>query len=768
MEAPYAHSCPDGPFEPLLSDSTACSTLLGGSCALCEKLEPQHGHLNKVAFLCARFACDMFASPTDREMANEWGRLLGLWHDLGKFSPEWQAYLKAKVEADEGEISGKEDHSTAGAQHADRKAPALGRLMAYLIAGHHAGLPNGMDETGGCLEKRLVKVIRNVSAAPAEILHLTQEIPFPNFAQNGQAMAFFMRMMFSCLVDADYLATEAFMRPQAARARPDDLPTIQGLAEELDRRLGEFGTPKTEVNRRRAEILDACRAKAAAPPGLFSLTVPTGGGKTLSSLAFALHHARIHGLRRVIYVIPYTSIIEQNAKVFRDVFATLGAEVVLEHHSNLSAERAEATTYKLAAENWDARLIVTTNVRFFEALHANRTSACRRLHRIARSVVVLDEAQCLPIEYMQTCLRSLEELTDHYGVTVVLCTATQPAIERRPDFKIGLRTPVEIIPNPKALYHAMRRVRTERLGRIENDAIAARLAGCPQVLCIVNTRRHARELAEMLPECGENVHLSALMCPEHRAEKLQMVRSRLANGQPVRVVSTQLIEAGVDIDFPVVFRSIAGLDSIAQAAGRCDREGLRTAQQGQPAGRLFVFSSPTPPPSGQIRAAADCADQIFTVTQSDPLDLDTIEAYFRLHYWTQSHAMDTKNILKCWPNLGLKGAENLFQFKDCAERFKWIDDYTEPVIIPYGSTGRDLCEKLCKEFNPTEQRRLARQLQRFIVNIPTIQHARLLATGIIQLYHETFPVLVSDVHYSERFGLHPDPDIHLPPTQTII
>jgi len=762
----YAHTAeaPDGTPLPMDQWEPLYTGQCQPDCPACAALTPYHGHINKVAQLTANFAAALFSLKSkEAESAAEYGRLIGLWHDLGKFAPQWQTYLASKAaDLHRDELKGKVDHSTAGAQFADKNIPKLGRLIAYLIAGHHAGLANGMDGNApdSSLEKRLLKTIPDhLPNVPAAILDHRPTTPPPVFAlRSATSLAFFLRMLFSCLTDADFPATEAFMSPDRATQRPHRQPTIDELHATLQTHLAELAktAPDSPVNRQRADILRACIAAAEKPPGLFSLTVPTGGGKTLSSLAFALDHARRHDLRRVIYVIPYTSIIEQNAAVFRHALAALGPDIVLEHHASLDPDDETKNTARsrLAAENWDARVIVTTNVQFFESLHANRTSRCRKLHRIARSVVILDEAQSLPLELLAPCLRAVEELTTHYGTSIVLCTATQPALERRPDFKIGLASPTEIIPDRVRLYTALQRVRTTSLGRLEDDALVPLLQSHRQVLCIVSTRRHARALFERLPRDDSLFHLSALMCAEHRTRILDAIKTRLRSGLPARVISTQLIEAGVDVDFPVVFRSIAGLDSIAQAAGRCDREGKLTAAAGHPAGQLFLFSTEKPPPKGFLRQAAQSAEEVLAQNFPDPLGLDAIEAYFRTHYWKHQDRADAHDILGCWPKQ-IKTTDDLlcFSFKTCAEKFALIEDIGSPVIVPYGDTGRALLEEVRTTYDPARLRYLARKLQRYTVTVPKPQHAIALDQGIIQFLHDRFPLLNSDVHYDEAYGL---------------
>lgn len=744
-----------------------------------------------------------FAAPFD---GAAWASLLGRWHDLGKYSLEFQHYLLSVTGADsdsDDETAPKNspahgpDHSTAGAQHAAAALPRLGGvLLAYLLAGHHAGLPNGRDaDSSSCLEERLKKAIPNFASAPQSVLAapaettLLKNTPLFALAENGHATAFFLRMLFSALVDADFLDTEAFMdNARAAQRAQLPQPTIAELAACLRAHMQtHFGAPAVpapvafapaanDVQHARAGVLRACLAAAEKPTGLFTLTVPTGGGKTLASLSFALEHARRHGLERVIYVIPFTSIIEQNAQVFRDVFARLGADTVLEHHSNLDIDAPHHTSAsRLASENWDARLIVTTNVQFFESLHARETSRCRKLHRLARSVIILDEAQTLPVGLMQPCLRAIEQLAKNYGSTVVLCTATQPAIARTDAFTIGLDPSAlcEIIPDPARLHTALKRVRVRNLGTLSNDALAEKLASHPRVLCIVSTRAQAREihalLLKLLPSNNENViHLSALMCPEHRSEVIDRIRALLRDGKPCRVVSTSLIEAGVNLDFPVVYRALAGLDSIAQAAGRCNREGLLAA-----AGDVFVFCPEKEPPSGFMRETADAAAQVLDLPQyaADPLSLEAVRHYFSLYYWKKNAVTDEQRIMDCFPlcpnQIGKGKREDLFtlSFRDCSEKFRLIDSAYQPVIVPWKpreplkpdgtlrADGHALCEELRRTYEPSAQRLLARRLQRFTVAIPQRDWNAAKARGLIGMVHERFPLLASTADYSPVLGL---------------
>lgn len=693
--------------------------------------------------------------------AKEWGRLAGLWHDLGKYSAEFQAYLRSAngLEAHLESAPGRVDHSTAGAQHAaSRFAGTIGRLLAYCIAGHHSGLPDNVDGQGGIsgLSGRLSKKIPDWSAAPAAILNQPRPPKPPlDWDADKRIWAFqaavFCRMLFSCLVDADYLATEAFMRPERTVERNRSIVAPSELLKFLDAHLSRLAASAsdTTVNRARAGVLAQCRTKAGLPPGFFSLTVPTGGGKTLSSLAFALTHAAKFGLRRVIYAIPFTSIIEQNVDVFRQALNDAGPDVVLEHHSNLDPDK-ETYTARLAAENWDSALVVTTNVQLFESLFANKSSRCRKLHRIAHSVIILDECQTLPVTLLAPTLRMLEELCRNYGCTVVLCSATQPAIAKRPDFGIGLHNVREIVDDPLRLYVTLRRVEIEQLGNLDNGTVVERLRRHKQALCVVNTRAHAATLFTELSASSnapESVfHLSASMCAAHRTDVLGRIRGLLNpdSPKPCVVISTQLIEAGVDIDFPVVYRAMTGLDSIAQAAGRCNREGRLSHS------RVYVFDTDVDPP-GDLRQRCQMGREVAGL-YDDLLALDAIEHYFRLSYWTRSSEWDQQEILKLF---GINGGMPHFQFREVAERYRMIEDIQQSVIVPYGERGRKLVDEL-RYLGEPPGRDFDRRAQRFVVGVYDRQLVQLCRNHGVTKHHDRYWVLENTLAYDEAIGLRAD------------
>lgn len=764
---PLAHSHPDFPndlskWEPLFTPE--CAALSGEHCNACERMDRDHGHLNKVAWWTGKFAEQMFCKDSpEADAARYWGCVAGLWHDLGKFAPAWQTYLRSKSDIHRDEISGRVDHATAGAQHAVASGNPLGHLLAYSIAGHHSGLLDAISEKA-CLQKRLEKQLFPCTDAPREIL----DFPIPELprviARNIRTScvpALFTRMIFSALVDADFLATESFMASDRAVLRRKSCGTLlPRMLELLERRIAEFPAPENEVDRARAEVHAECASAAENSPGLFSLTVPTGGGKTLSSLGFALRHAIKHGQRRVIYVIPFTSIIEQNAAEFENVFKTLidseADPVVLQHHSNLSPEKETERT-RLAAENWDAPLVVTTAVQFYESLHAARTSSCRKLYNIANSVVILDEAQCLPVECLRPCLDILRELAAHYNTTVLLCTATQPAVRQTPDFPIGLADVREIIPNPAELYESLRRVEVIARGALDDKILTGEIGELDQVLAIVNTRRHAQTLFRSLPESDANFHLSALMCPAHREKTFAIARRRLKDGLPVRLISTQLIEAGVDIDFPRVYRSLAGIDSIAQAAGRCNRNGR------WPSGELHVFRSGSEYQRAEayFRETAQIAERIFAL-QKDPLGLEAVRQFFTLYYLQHNPPeglpWDAKNICGDYslnrddPKLPFQ-----FQYRTVADKFRFIENEQVAVFIPFDETAKTLLSDLRNEAIPLH-RALLRGLQRYAVQI----YQRKFTNNRAQfesVRDDQFHILICpETNYSECFGLHLDAD----------
>jgi CRISPR-associated endonuclease/helicase Cas3 len=571
--------------------------------------------------------------------------------------------------------------------------------------------------------------------------------PEPRIAEKraGFCAAFLARMLFSCLVDADYLDTEGWHASvEGRRIERGEWPAMQALKVALDRHLAEKSAQakSTEVNALRAGVLRAACAAAELNPGLFSLTVPTGGGKTLSGLAFALHHAVRWQLDRVIYVAPFTSVIEQNAAVFRAGLAPFG-HAVLEHHSAFRDEEVlrerrgdrgekgpEARDkLKLAMENWDAPVIATTAVQFFESLFAATPARCRKLHNIARSVVILDEAQTLPLKFLQPCIAAIDELARNYGASVVLCTATQPAIEDGVDgersFRGGLRDVREIAPEREALFQRLQRVCVKKEeNELDDEALAERLREQQQVLCIVNTRGHARAIFEAIRGAPGARHLSTWMCAAHRAQVLAQIRDDLAAGRPCRVVSTSLVEAGVDVDFPCVFRAEAGLDSIAQAAGRCNREGKRRPEESP----VYIFRPVGWPTPSEIAQFAGAMRGILR-RHEDVLAPAAIEAYFREVYWLKSsgrdNELDNKNILGL---LNGRCRDLWFPFEDVAKAFRIIEDAQQPILIPYDDVARQNIEALG---HAERVGGIARKLQPYVVPVHSGIFAKLFKAGAI-------------------------------------
>ena len=694
--------------------------------------QPLVEHLKGVARLAEEFAA-VFG-------AGEWGRFAGLFHDAGKACGAFQRRLEGSPQ--------RVDHSTFGAQLAKDYAGQLGLLLSYAIAGHHGGLPDG-----GLQEGELHHRLKH-GKVPADVelllqINVWQKLlpPFRMAEERaGFSLSFLTRMLYSCLVDADFLDTEEFIAPEKRAERPTvGSKQISELKVNLDEHLARLveNAEPTKVNRLRQEILAQCRAKADLSPQIFTLTVPTGGGKTLSSLAFALDHAAANNLRRVIYAIPFTSIIEQNARIFQEI---LGREQVLEHHCNYKEiDEPEEAAYNrrrgLAAENWDAPLVVTTNVQFFESLFNNKPSRCRKLHNIAGSVIVLDEAQAIPTEYLEPCLAALRELVEHYGCTVVLCTATQPALD---DNKLRTALPEihEIIAAPQQLYDVLRRTEVQFVGKLTDAELAERLDAERRVLCIVPTKPQARALFEQLQGRNGVYHLSTNMYPEHRRRVLDEIRARLKSKENCRVVSTSLVEAGVDLDFPVVYRAMAGLDSIAQAAGRCNREG-RLNECGE-LGRVYVYEPEKPPRMPWLKRCKGRADEALrSLPDADPLGLEAMRRYFELLYDVQE--LDKKKI---YSRLNQQPRSALYiPFCEIAGDFRFIEDDTIGVIVPVEPAAQELVRELRYTQFP---RTTLRKLQQYSVALRTKELA---ALNAVEMVRGEFPVLCNLAAYRGNIGL---------------
>lgn len=684
-------------------------------------------HLKGTGELAETFAAEFGAAAN--------GKLCGLAHDIGKYSDEFQLRLRGGK---------KVDHATAGAIECFKIKAAF---EAVCVIGHHSGLPNVGHKDADTTESQTFfgrKLRAEQGGIPDYRKNWNGHIALPQdyFRPSGRgfATAFYIRMLYSCLVDADYIDTETFMNGDAGRGNYEPL---SALCDKLTAYISKWNNPTREIDILRQKILNSCIEKASAPRGIFSLTVPTGGGKTVASMAFALNHAAANSMKRIIYVIPYTSIIEQNAKVFRDI---LGQENVVEHHSQVSyelSENADELEYRsaLATENWDAPVIVTTAVQFFESLYANRSSKCRKLHNIANSVIIFDEAQMIPSNNLRPCVAAIAELVRAYNATAVLCTATQPAIDEMLLEYSKKESVVELCPDVDGMFEKFRRTSFEKEGRLTTDELVSRLESQQQVLCIVNTRKFAQEVYEALSSEGR-FHLSTLMCPVHRKQKLDEIRERLKSGKTCRVVSTSLIEAGVDVDFPRVFREMAGLDSILQAAGRCNREGKRSAESSI----VTVFESENKV-NKLIAVNRDAAEE--TVRDwTQPNTTSAIERYFKAY--RDFLRNDDKSGVMTASEKGISGCGLPFEW--IAKEFKLIDQNTFTVYISVGE-GKELISRLREG---ERSRELYRKAGMYSVSIYENHFNALINAGAAEPFGDDAAILTDLSLYSDEKGLATD------------
>lgn len=722
-------------------------------------------HLTGVANLAGRFA----AAFGEEAM----GRLLGLYHDIGKYSQEFQAYMRADEEKKK-RLRGSIDHSTAGAQEivklgegtgqgkSSRLSKGMAQVMAFCIAGHHGGIPNqgtqanvgGEGTLLGRLKRRNLPDYRAYQEAnPAAILPASR--PLEEVARAPFSTMLYTRMLFSCLVDADFLDTEKFM--SAGSVEREGFVSMETLFARFEASVEDkFFRPKTEeerqrlkqpINKKRMALLaESIAAGKEAAGNFYRMTIPTGGGKTISSLAFALHYAR-HAKKkrkRIIYVIPYTSIIEQNAAVFRDL---LGPDSVVEHHQNVDyddVQDMDMNRKRLATENWDAPVIVTTNVQFFESLFSNRPSKCRKLHNLAESIVIFDEAQMIPLDYLRPSLAAIEALVRHYDCTAVLCTATQPPLGQF--FPADLQ-PIEICPalmeNADFFRRTTIRLREEAM---TEERLAAELAAQERVLCIVNVKKTAQRIFDLLGEQEGTYHLSTNLYPVHREQVLEEIRERLKDGKPCRVISTSLVEAGVDLDFPCVYREINGLDSIVQAAGRCNREGRGTAEESV----VHVFSlekrEKSKVPSENVRLAAELTKEAVRNFGEDMANPEAIRSYFEeLYDLIGDENLDKKKIVE---------ESQEFSFAKIASDFRFIEDLTRPILIPATIEAETLLVRL---ESGERSRSLMRKVGRYIVTVYTKCNGgpfeQLAARGKIRMLDENLAVLTDMTVYDAQKGL---------------
>ncbi len=729
-------------------------------------------HANEVARRAEAFA-EKFDMGT-------WGRTLGLLHDAGKASVGFRQRLEGGKPV---------DHSTAGAKIAIERYATCGQFMAYALCGHHGGMANGMNwsECFGSqrvslrtpLKDRLANTIDPYDA----FFDLAEagEISLPDLAQLGAPMRYgrtfegtaskvfstfvLEHFLYSALVDSDYLDTERFMTPEAAEAREArDLASMEELLAKLEAHMSELmGSAKeTPVNRVRRSVYEECLGASVQPCGLYTMTVPTGGGKTLSSMAFGLRHVVEHGLDRVIVAIPFTSIVEQTAATLKAIF---GSENVLEHHSNYDFSDLgdeEKAKQRLAVQNWDAPIVVTTNVQLFESLFSNKPGKSRKVHNMAKSVIILDEAQTLPDSLLKPSLAMLEELVAGYESSVVLCTATQPALEGLWPFGAE---PCEIVRRRDLFDEAFGgQVAYESLGAIEEADLAERIVDCHEVLCVVGTRALARtiyddvvtravergELSDAKRAYDEGFfHLSAFMIPAHRSAMLERIRKRLDDKQRCVVVSTQLVEAGVDVDFPEVYRELAGLDSIVQAAGRCNREGRLID-----GGMVHVFECAV---DGERQKTGAWLEKMKSIARDvirendGKVDESLIPAFFSTRYGTED--LDAKHIFQKLTSKDLIAAGfKTMPFEQCALDYRIIEDDSVPVFVPWGEEGRTLLKELLASDNPAG---MAMRLQRFSVSVPVWKIDEYKKTGAVEEL-EPFLILRDDgcrSFYREDVGL---------------
>ena len=700
-----------------------------------KRVQSLEDHLQQTAALASTFASAFGDGPSLY--------VAGLVHDIGKYPQGWQNYLKRSSGYDlniSPSICERGTHSTAGAAWLLTNMQQPDALyLAYVILGHHAGLPDFYQGSGDSLTARLFEdeylKANLLDGIDCTALRLPEFVsPSKIIKQmSNEYIHLGVRLIFSCLVDADYIDTERFMDNKITLAR-GKRASITELKDKFDKFMAHKNTTvqQTPVNKIRKEIYEQCVEASMGAPGFYSLTVPTGGGKTLSAMAFALNHAVEHKKSRVIMAIPYTSIIEQTAKVYKygtdddDKIQEMkgkgeslfGEENVLEHHSNVDPEKELYMNF-LASQNWDVPVVVTTNVQLFESLLAAKPSRCRKLHNLVNSIIILDEAQKIPAEYLRPILSVLKGLVEHFGVTVLFCTATQPALcGEIGSFATaieGVENCTEIIQDTIGLYNDLKRVeyviyQNDINKKASWQEIAEELQKSRQVLCIVNKRKDCRELMKYMP--GDTIQLSGLMCGQEISMLISQVKRLLAEGKQVRVVSTQLVEAGVDIDFPEVWRAIAQLDSIAQAAGRANREGMLKAADGSTRpGKLVIFN-PDSEPFGEIKIGA----QLTTTLAGKKDYFNRISSRSFASYFKQFYAAHG-SLDKCnYDMLLVDEAESgRMQFRSFAEEFKLIDTAGQKTVFVQFDDGIKLISKL-RQGHP--DRKLMSALQRYTVNIP--------------------------------------------------
>ncbi|WP_278780066.1 CRISPR-associated helicase Cas3' [Leyella stercorea] len=693
-------------------------------------------HSMGVAKLASQFAGEFGMS--------EYGKVLGLLHDKGKETDAFQRYIKSESGYDPNiKIIGKHHHAYVGGILAQKYyGKAFSNLFVNQIVSHHTGL-HDTDE---------IKAIVNQDI-PSEvnIYHRKEKLNRPGLNMQANDFHHLARMLFSCLVDADYLDTEAFMDKESSALRKNK-DTLKDLLPLLENKLKDLKSKAdcSEVNIIRNQILQQCIKMADTPIGFYSLTVPTGGGKTLSSLVWAMKHAIKNGQKRIVIAIPYTSIIVQTASILRSIF---GEENVLEHHSCVDPEQIKderlKEKMKLATENWDYPIIVTTNVQLFESMFCNKPSACRKLHNIVNSVIIQDEVQTLPMDYLQPIVDSLKTYNKLFNVSFLFTTASQPVLSGliegcnpKAAFN-GIDHITEIIPDDFKLHEKLRRVKLSINDEGKNyDEVAEMLSQHKRVLCIVNTRRDAKEIYQRLSQEGVTLHLSKMMCPDHISETIKSIKTALKDdkNEIIRVVSTQLIEAGVDLDFPVVFRQEAGLDSILQAAGRCNREG----RCGLSTTYVFSLSKEHSLPKGDIQAANSA--RLNLGNDHDWFAPETMTSFFKQLY-CRKESFDKKDIRHY-----LYYPTNNLSFQTAAKEFQLIEDDGVNVVVCW-KNSIDLVQQLLVN-GPSYM--LMKKLSKFMVNINRTDFKALVDMGVVSEKKEGLFVVDYKQQYDEHIGLRTD------------
>lgn len=694
-----------------------------------ERVQSVKAHLEGTAERAGDFA--------EKFGKREWGYCCGMLHDIGKYAKEFQKKIQENTDD-------RVDHATAGAQVCKEQGRYY-PILSYCIAGHHAGLPDyGNTAISSSLCGRWKKRICDYQAYKDEIRIPeldTEPIAFDKDRNMDFALGTFIRMLYSCLVDADFLDTELFMKNgDTGRNSGESMEILQNR---LKNHICEWlkNTDEDTINGRRTEILNNCIREGKQKEGIFRLTVPTGGGKTVASLAFALEHAVKNHKDRIIYVIPYTSIIEQNAQVFREI---LGEENVLENHCNVDYESSEEfKPMQLASENWDKPVVVTTNVQFFESLFANKSSKCRKIHNIANSVIILDEAQMLPMDYLKPCIAMLQELVDSYSASIVLCTATQPALD---SFFSKNELIKELCPRMEEQFSFFKRVNYQNLGKIRQDHLIEKLKKENNALCIVNTKKAAQVIYKELH--GEGIyHLSTSMYPKHRKRVLKTIRERLKNSEKCIVISTSLVEAGVDLDFATVYRQIAGLDSMIQAAGRCNREGKRELSNSI----VCIFDLEEFQIAQRQRQQIDVSKGILQ-DYTDIADLKAITDYFTRLYHSRGTSLDKKKIMDEFQKMECN-------FAKVAKEFKLIEENTKTIFINRELDAEELLQELRIKGVTKEKMRKAGQYCIQVYDNTQSENTffdKLNGAGMLRPIAEEmqdFYELVDGEQYSEEYGL---------------